>query len=65
MCYDGAQETYVGGRIEYKNKKVKTFLLSNNAAFEYLIARVYQVLNLNSNEYSMTAKTIWGINCPM
>ncbi|KAK9196438.1 hypothetical protein WN943_004566 [Citrus x changshan-huyou] len=65
MCYDGLWETFADGRMEYKNGKVKAFLLQNDATFEQFIARTYQVLKLSSNEYSMTVKTVWGTNCPM
>lgn len=49
MCYDGLWEMFADGRMEYKNGKVKTFLLRNDTTFEQFIARIYQVLNLSSD----------------
>ena len=46
-------------------EKLKYFLLQNDATFEQFIVRIYQVLKLSSDEYSMTVKTIWGTNCSM
>ena len=50
MCYDGSY---------------KAFLLRNDVTFEQFIARIYQVLKLSSDEYSMTVKIFWAINCPI
>ena len=41
ICYDGSY---------------KAFLLRNDVTFEQFITRIYQVLKLSLDEYSMTAK---------
>ena len=51
--------------MEYENEKIKAFFLRNDLIFEQFIARVYQVLNLSSDKYSMTMKAVWGTNCHM
>ncbi|KAH9661756.1 SWIM-type domain-containing protein [Citrus sinensis] len=57
LCYDGWWETLEDGRMEYVNGKNRAFLVGKNCLFDQLLARVYEVLQINPNEYSITMKT--------
>ncbi|KAH9680511.1 SWIM-type domain-containing protein [Citrus sinensis] len=57
LCYDGWWETLEDGRMEYVNGKNRAFLVGKNCLFDKLLARVYDVLQINPNEYSITMKT--------
>ena len=57
LCYDGCWETLEDGRMEYVNGKNRAFLVGKNYLFDQLLARVYDVLQINPNEYNITMKT--------
>ncbi|KAH9728024.1 SWIM-type domain-containing protein [Citrus sinensis] len=57
LCYDGWWETLENGRMEYVNGKNRAFLVGKNYLFDQLLARVYEVLQINPNDYSITMKT--------
>ena len=57
LCYDGWWETLENGRMEYVNGKNRAFLVGKNYLFDQLLARVYEVLQINPNKYSITMKT--------
>ncbi|KAH9659886.1 SWIM-type domain-containing protein [Citrus sinensis] len=57
LCYDGWWETLADGRTEYVNAKNTTFLVRKDSTFEQFMARVYEVLQINPNEYSLSMKT--------
>ncbi|KAH9715045.1 SWIM-type domain-containing protein [Citrus sinensis] len=57
LCYDGWWETFADGRTEYVNAKNTTFLVRKDCTFEQFMARVYEVLQINPNEYSLSMKT--------
>ena len=57
LCYDGWWETLEDGRMEYVNGKNRVFLVGKNYLFDQLLVRVYDVLKINHNEYSITMKT--------
>ena len=57
LCYDGWWETLENGRMEYVNSKNRAFLVGKNYLFDQLLARVYEVLQINPNDYSITIKT--------
>ena len=57
LCYDGWWETLADGRTEYVNANNTTFLVRKDCTFEQFIVRVYEVLQINPNEYSLTMKT--------
>ena len=42
--------------MEYVNSKNRAFLVGKNTLFDQLLTRVYEVLQINSNEYSITMK---------
>ena len=65
MCYNELWKTFGDDRMEYKNRKIKTFLLQNDVTFEQFIARIYQMIRLISYYYSMTMKIVWGTKCPI
>lgn len=43
--------------MEYVNGKNRAFLVGKNYLFDQLLARVYEVLQINPNDYSITMKT--------
>ena len=43
--------------MEYVNDKNIAFLVGKNCLFEQFLARVYEVLQINPNKYSITMKT--------
>ena len=57
LCYDGWWETLEDGCMEYVNGKNRAFLVGKNCLFDQLLARVYEVLQINPNEYNITMKT--------
>ena len=57
LYYDGWWETLEDGRMEYINGKNRVFLVGKNCLFDQLLARVYDVLQIDLNEYSITIKT--------
>ena len=57
LCYDGWWETLEDGHMEYVNGKNRVFLVGKNCMFDQLLARVYEVLQINPNEYSIIMKT--------
>ncbi|KAH9760798.1 SWIM-type domain-containing protein [Citrus sinensis] len=57
LCYDGWWETLEDGRMEYVNGKNRAFLVRKNCLFDQLLTRVYEVLQINLNEYNITMKT--------
>ncbi|KAH9696708.1 SWIM-type domain-containing protein [Citrus sinensis] len=57
LCYDGWWETLENSRMEYVNGKNRAFLVGKNYLFDQLLARVYEVLQINLNDYSITMKT--------
>ncbi|KAH9724844.1 ADP-ribosyl cyclase/cyclic ADP-ribose hydrolase [Citrus sinensis] len=57
LCYDGWWETLENGCMEYVNGKNRAFLVGKNYLFDQLLARVYEVLKINPNDYSITMKT--------
>ena len=57
LCYDGWWETLEDGRMKYVNGKNRAFLVGKNCLFDQLLARVYEVLQINPNDYSITMKT--------
>ena len=65
LCYNGWWETLVDGRTEYVNAKNTTILVRKDCTFEQLLARVYEVLQINPNEYSMTIKATLKSNNTM
>ena len=62
LYYDGWWEMLGDGRIEYVNGKNTTFFIGKNCLFDQFFARVYEVLQVNPNEYSITMKTILRSN---
>ena len=58
LYYDGRRETLEDGCIEYVNGKNRAFLVGKNCLFDQLLARVYDVLQINPNEYNITMKII-------
>ncbi|KAH9676794.1 SWIM-type domain-containing protein [Citrus sinensis] len=57
LCYDGWWETLENSRMEYVNGKNRAFLVGKNYLFDQLLARVYEVLQINPNDYSITMRT--------
>ncbi|KAH9718027.1 SWIM-type domain-containing protein [Citrus sinensis] len=57
LCYDGWWETLADGRTEYVNAKNTSFLVRKDCTFEQFMARVYEVLQINPIEYSLSMKT--------
>ncbi|KAH9715482.1 SWIM-type domain-containing protein [Citrus sinensis] len=57
LCYDGWWETLENSRMEYVNGKNRAFFVEKNYLFDQLLARVYEVLQINPNDYSITMKT--------
>ena len=57
LCYNRWWETLADGLTEYVNAKNIIVLVRKDCMFEQLLARVYEVLQINPNEYSMTMKT--------
>ena len=57
LCYDGWWETLEDGRMEYVNGKNRAFLVGTIYLFDQLLVRVYDVLQINPNEYNITIKT--------
>ncbi|KAH9704759.1 SWIM-type domain-containing protein [Citrus sinensis] len=57
LCYDGWWETLENSRMEYVNGKNRAFFVGKNYLFDQLLARVYEVLQINPNDYSITMKT--------
>ena len=57
LCYNGWWKTLDDGRIEYVNGKNRAFFVGKNYFFDQFLARVYEVLQINPNEYSITMKT--------
>ncbi|KAH9756754.1 pentatricopeptide repeat-containing protein [Citrus sinensis] len=57
LCYNGWWETLADGRTEYVNAKNTVFLVRKDCTFEQFMARVYEVLQINPNEYSLSMKT--------
>ena len=57
LCYDGWWETLADGRTEYVNAKNTAFLVRKDCTFEQFMARVYEVLQINPIEYSLSMKT--------
>ena len=58
LCYDNWWETLENGRMEYVNGKNRVFFIGKICLFDQLLARIYEVLQINHNEYSITIKTI-------
>ncbi|XP_052298607.1 uncharacterized protein LOC127902730 [Citrus sinensis] len=56
LCYDGWWETLADGRTEYVNTKNTAFLVRKDCTFEQFMARVYEVLQINPIEYSLSMK---------
>ena len=56
LCYDGCWESLANDHMEYVNAKTTTFLVQKDCTFDNFLARVYEVLPINTNEYSMTMK---------
>ncbi|KAH9694856.1 SWIM-type domain-containing protein [Citrus sinensis] len=57
LCYEGWWETLADGRTEYVNAKNTTFLVRKDCTFEQFMARMYEVLQINHIEYSLSMKT--------
>ena len=57
LCYDGWWETLAYGRTKYVNAKNTTFLVRKDCTFKQFLVRMYEVLQINPNEYSLTMKT--------
>ena len=57
LCYDGWWETLEDGHMEYVNGKNRALFVGKNCLFDQFLARVYEVLQINPNEYSITMKT--------
>ena len=57
LCYDDWWEMSRDGGMEYVNGKNTFFLVGKNCLFEYFLARVYGVLQINTNEYNIIIKT--------
>ena len=51
--------------MEYVNAKNTVFLVRKDCMFDQFLARVYEVLQINPNEYSMTLKTALRSNNTM
>ncbi|KAH9762892.1 SWIM-type domain-containing protein [Citrus sinensis] len=52
-----SHETLEDGRMEYVNGKNRVFFVGKNCMFDQVLARVYEMLQINPNEYSITMKT--------
>lgn len=57
LCYDGWWETLADGSMEYVNGNNTAFLIRKDCTFDQFLARVYDVLQINRNEYNITMKT--------
>ena len=57
LCYDGWWETLANDRTGYVNAKNTSFLIRKDCTFEQFLVKVYEVLQINPNEYSRTMKT--------
>ena len=57
LCYNSWWETLVYSSMEYVNAKNTIFLIRKNCMFDQFLAIVYDVLQINPNEYSITMKT--------
>ena len=57
LCYDGWWKTLKDGRMEYVNGKNRVFFVGKICLFDKFLARVYEVLQINPNEYNITMKT--------
>ena len=64
MCFGGSWESLGNGCMEYKNGKNTVFFIRKDSTFDEFIARVYEVLQINSDEYHITIKTVLKSNCP-
>ena len=53
LCYDDWWETLADGRMEYVNAKNTAFLVWKDCTFDQFLVWVYEVLQINPNEYSM------------
>ncbi|XP_052290826.1 probable O-methyltransferase 3 [Citrus sinensis] len=51
-----ATETLKDGHMEYVNGKNRVFLVGKNYLFDQLLTSVYEVFQINPNEYSITMK---------
>ena len=49
MCFDGSWETSENGCVEYKNGKNTAFFVKKDSTFHEFIARVFEVLEIDSN----------------
>ena len=57
LCYDSWWETLEDSRMEYVNGKNRALFVGKNCLFDQFLARVYEVLQINPNEYNITMKT--------
>ena len=57
LCYDYWWETLIDGRTEYVNAKNTSFSIQKDCTFDQFLARVYEILQINPNEYIMKIKT--------
>ncbi|KAH9647176.1 SWIM-type domain-containing protein [Citrus sinensis] len=57
LCYDGWWEMLADGSMEYVNGNNTAFLIRKDCTFDQFLARVYDVLQINRNEYNITMKT--------
>ena len=49
LCYDDWWEMLENGCMKYVNGKNKAFFVGKNYLFDQFLARVYEVLQINSN----------------
>ena len=63
MNFDGSWEELTDGRFEYRNRRNRAFFVSKNCTFAIFLARVYEVLQINSNDYNITLKTTLQSRC--
>lgn len=64
MCFDGSWETLENGCVEYKNGKNTAFFVKKDSTFHEFTARVFEVLEIDSNDYDIEVKTVLKSNCP-
>ncbi|ESR55873.1 hypothetical protein CICLE_v10023119mg [Citrus x clementina] len=63
MCFDGSWETLENGCVEYKNGKNTAFFVKKDSTFHEFTARVFEVLEIDSNDYDIEVKTVLKSNC--
>ena len=61
LYYDGWWETLADGRMEYVNDNNIAFLIRKDCTFDQFWAIVYDILQINRNEYNITMNILISI----